>query len=77
MWDPIDKELKRGRCRGDKADGNLGIFCSKLIEGVFPYRSIPNVSIAVERLRSRHRDALVAAVPGQRIIIIEREMVFY
>ena len=38
---------------------------SKLGHGGFSYRSIPSVSITVERLGTRHGDPLVAPVPGQ------------
>ena len=79
---PSTRSSSAGGAGATRQMGTLGfsvqhLNVSKLIEMVVPYRSIPNVSIAVERLRPRHRDALVAAVPGQRIIIIEREMVFY
>jgi hypothetical protein len=48
LGNAIDKELKCRRRRSNKADWN---------------RTIPSVSIAVKRLRTRHGDALVATVP--------------
>ena len=38
---------------------------SSILRGVFSYRSIPSISVTVERLGTRHEDTLVAPVPGQ------------